>query len=169
MSKKEIHSEQKSKESNQTNESYEMLKYNKSITIENIEFQISDVEKSIEYKYNPSPDFNMTLRPAKDYLVIISFTATNTGKTEKVIPFTDFRLNDNKLTGFPMREAYETGDVKLKPGESKTRAYIYNFDKTEDADRFYYKGILGSKGTEKKEFAWDLKPIFKKNGIGNFS
>ena len=68
-----------------------------------------------------------------------------------------------------MREAFETGDVKLKHGESKTRAYIYNFDKTEDADRFYYKGILGSTGTEKKEFAWDLKSIFKKKGIGNFS
>ncbi len=160
--KKETQSGPESKESNQNNESYKMIKYNKSITMEDIEFQISDVEKSLEYKYNPSPDFNMTLRPAKDYLVIISFTATNKGNIEKEAPFTDFRLNDKNLSGFPAREAFETGDVKLKPGESKTRAYIYNFDKAEDADRFYYKGILGSTGTEKIEFAWDLKPIFKK-------
>ncbi|HDR8183819.1 TPA: hypothetical protein QC116_003249 [Bacillus thuringiensis] len=91
----------------------------------------------------------MTIRPAKDYLVIISFTATNKGKTEKEVPFSNFRLNNKYLSGFPIVETYETGNVVLKPGESKTRAYIYNFDKTEDADSFYYKGILDSTGTEK--------------------
>lgn len=51
--KKETQSGPESKESNQNNESYKMIKYNKSITMEDIEFQISDVEKSLEYNTIP--------------------------------------------------------------------------------------------------------------------